>query len=639
MPPRLIALLGPLRGQTYDLAMDRLVVGRLTSNQICIPDQSVSRRHCILETEGGGVTLRDMDSRNGTRVNGLPVIRRVLEDGDLIEVGDSEFLFLVKEVAAALPSSAVTVQEEDVDPTTVLQLPGGGHELAEGEAVRRAYTPDRKAHDLDVLLKINDALARIRQLEPLEQQLLTMIFEVIPADRAAILLAGETPGEWESTFGLWRGHKGQRPVQVSRTVLRHVMSEACGILSAKPNADAALKGSDSLLQAGVAALLCVPLMVFDRLVGVIYLDTPHPARAFDRDHLAMLIGIAGVAAPALESVSRMATLEAENRRLVDEVRVQHNMIGETEALRQVQLFIAKAGPVDSTVLIRGESGTGKELVARAIHYLSKRAAKPFVPINCAAIPENLLEAELFGYERGAFTGAVALKKGKLESAHEGTLFLDEIGELASALQAKLLRVLQEREFERVGGTRPVKVDIRVVTATNSNLEDLIRAGSFRQDLFFRLNVVAVELPPLRERREDIPLLASYFMVKYAKECGRRVRSISPQAKACLMRYSWPGNVRELENSIERAVVMGSGEIIEVEDLPESLLESDPAGGNSMPRFHETVQGTKRRLIVEALESTRGNYTEAAKLLGLHPNYLHRLIRNLNLRDELRKHSL
>ncbi len=638
--PKLVALLGPLRGQAYDLSTDRLVVGRLTSNQICIPDQSVSRRHCVLELESGRFNLRDLDSRNGTRVNGLPVMRRVLEDGDLIEVGDSEFLFLVNEVPASLQASSVTVQEEEIDPTTVFQLPGGGREPGDGEPVPPpAYTPDRKAHDLDVLLKINNALTRIRQLDPLEQQLLAMIFEVIPANRAAILLAGEKAGEWASTFGLWRGEKGQRPVQVSRTVLRQAMSEGCGILSSNPGANPALGSSDSLRQARVTALLCVPLLVFDKLIGAIYLDTTDPARTFDRDHLAMLIGIAGVAAPAIENVRRLASLEAENRRLVDEIRVQHNMIGETERLRQVQRFIAKAAPVDSTVLIRGESGTGKELVARAIHYLSKRAAKPFVPINCAAIPENLLEAELFGYERGAFTGAMALKKGKLELANGGTLFLDEIGELAPALQAKLLRVLQEREFERVGGTKPVRVDLRLIAATNANLEDSIRSGGFRQDLFFRLNVLAVELPPLRERREDIPLLASYFLVKYSKECGRRVRSISPQAKTCLMRYPWPGNVRELENAIERAVVMSSGEVIEVEDLPESLLESEPVTGSEISRFHETVQGIKRRLILETVESTRGNYTEAAKLLGLHPNYLHRLIRNLNLREDLRKHSV
>jgi transcriptional regulator with GAF, ATPase, and Fis domain len=639
MHPKLIALLGPLRGKSFDLNGKKNVIGRLTSNAICIPDQAVSRQHCALDVEEDRVILQDLDSRNGTSVNGIPVINRSLEDGDLIEVGDSQFLFLLGRRQAEIQSSSVTMRDSDLGPTTMIKLPGT--ERAHPRAAESLHTDakaGRKAHDLDVLLKINHALASMRELEPLQHQLLAMIFEVIPADRGAILLAGAVPGEWESTFGLWRGHDGQRPVQVSRAVVRQVMNEGFGILSSNPSEDRALKNSESLLQSHAAALLCVPLMVFDKLIGVIYLDTPDRSRIFDRDHLAMLIGIAGVAAPALENVRRVAGLEAENRRLVEEIRVQNNMIGESERILQVQRFIAKAARTESTVLIRGESGTGKELVARAIHYVSKRAAKPFVAINCAAIPENLLEAELFGYERGAFTGAVALKKGKLELASGGTLFLDEVGELATALQAKLLRVLQEREFDRVGGTKPVAVDLRIIAATNCNLEDSIRAGTFRQDLFFRLNVVSVALPALRERREDILLLASYFMTKFSKQCGRRVRSFSPQAKACLLRYSWPGNVRELENAIERAVVLGEGEVIEVEDLPESLLESGPAAGAGIPQFHEALQQTKRQLILEAIEATQCNYTEAANRLGLHPNYLHRLIRNLNLREDVRKRA-
>jgi transcriptional regulator with GAF, ATPase, and Fis domain len=638
MHPKLIALLGPLRGRNFELNGKTNIIGRLPSNAICIPDQAVSRQHCLLEAEGERVTLQDLDSRNGTRVNGIPVKNRLLQDGDLIEVGDSQFLFVLGRPPSAVPSSSVTMRDSALDPTTIIKLPGREGARPQASEPPTETKAGRKAHDLDVLLKINHALASMRELEPLEHQLLAMIFEVIPADRGAILLGSPGSSQWESAFGLWRGHDGQRPVQVSRAVVQQVMKEGFGILSSSPTQDAALKGSESLLQSHTAALLCVPLMVFDKLIGVIYLDTPDRARIFDRDHLAMLIGIAGVAAPALVNVRRVEDLEAENRRLVEEIRVQNNMIGESDRILQVQRFIVKAARTESTVLIRGESGTGKELVARAIHYVSKRAAKPFVAINCAAIPENLLEAELFGYERGAFTGAVALKRGKLESANGGTLFLDEVGELATALQAKLLRVLQEREFDRLGGTKPVTVDLRVIAATNSNLEDAIRAGSFRQDLFFRLNVVSVALPSLRERREDIPLLASYFITKFAKQCGRRVRSMSPQAKACLLRYSWPGNVRELENAIERAVVLGEGEVIQVEDLPESVLESEPVTGSEIPKFHEALQQAKRQLILEALEATQRNYTEAANRLGLHPNYLHRLIRNLNLREDMRNRA-
>jgi Nif-specific regulatory protein len=246
----------------------------------------------------------------------------------------------------------------------------------------------------------------------------------------------------------------------------------------------------------------------------------------------------------------------------------------------------------------------------------------------------LLESELFGHEKGAFTGAVAAKKGKLEAAEDGTVFLDEIGELAPLLQAKLLRALQEREFERLGGTRSLVFKARVVTATNKNLEDAIKTGEFRRDLYYRLNVVSLPLPPLREHREDVPLLALYFATKYAAKCKRAFKGISREARFLLVNYSWPGNVRELQNAIEHAIVMGLTEEILPEDLPSALLEEqgDQVAGS---RYHHTVNRIKKQLIVDAVRETKGSYTEAAKLLGLHPKYLHRLAKNLNLKSELR----
>jgi len=275
------------------------------------------------------------------------------------------------------------------------------------------------------------------------------------------------------------------------------------------------------------------------------------------------------------------------------------------------------------------------LAARALHQNSKRAEKPFMAVNCAALAESLLESELFGHEKGAFTGALMQKKGRLEVADGGSLFLDEIGELSPALQVKLLRVLQEREFERVGGTRTIKVDIRLIAATNKDLAVAITRGSFRQDLYYRLNVVNLEMRSLRNRQEDIPLLASYFTAKYADRCKRRVTGISPEAKALLISYDWPGNVRELENAIERAVVLGTTELILAEDLPEAVLESEGSAGGPVTKYHEAVAETKKQIILNAMDQARGSYTEAAKLLGVHANYLHRLIRNLNLRDQLK----
>jgi DNA-binding NtrC family response regulator len=318
-------------------------------------------------------------------------------------------------------------------------------------------------------------------------------------------------------------------------------------------------------------------------------------------------------------------------------RIERSLVGEGARMREIYQFLMRVAPADSTVLIEGESGTGKELAARSLHRNSTRSKQPFVAINCAAIPDTLLEADLFGHERGSFTGAVVQKKGRLEVADGGVVFLDEIGELAPALQVKLLRVLQEREFERVGGTRPIKVDIRLVAATNCDLQQAVRAGKFRQDLYYRLAVVKLKMPSLRERKEDVPLLTHHFSQKYALRCKVKAKPVSREAMACLAKHDWPGNVRELENAIEHALVLGRSETILPEDLPESILEhwSSPDMSAHEGRYHSKVKDLKKQLILEAVEQTRGNYVDAAGILGVHPNYLHRLIRNLALKDLLK----
>jgi Nif-specific regulatory protein len=350
---------------------------------------------------------------------------------------------------------------------------------------------------------------------------------------------------------------------------------------------------------------------------------------FDEGHLRLVSAVAAISGPAIQAVLRFEELQAENRRMQRELGLDHDMVGESPRMQEIYRVMARAAPTSATILITGESGTGKELVARAIHRNSPRARYAFVAINCAALTETLLESELFGHEKGAFTGAVAQKKGKIEMAEGGTLFLDELGEMPLTLQAKLLRVLQEREFERVGGTKTIKVDIRVVAATNRELDDEVKAGRFRQDLYYRLNVVTFRMPPLRERREDIPLLASFFVSRFSRQLGRRVDGISPEARGALLRYDWPGNVRELENAMERAVLLGSGSQILPEDCPEAVGDVMPAAESG--DFHQAVIALKKRLIIEALDRSSGRITDAAKALGLHPNYLHRLMRNLELR--------
>jgi two-component system, NtrC family, response regulator HydG len=325
-------------------------------------------------------------------------------------------------------------------------------------------------------------------------------------------------------------------------------------------------------------------------------------------------------------------LRAENRQLREQLAADEPMIGESLPMRQLAETVEKIAKGDAAVLIRGESGVGKEIVARAIHSKSARAVHPFIAINCAAIPDTLIESELFGYEKGAFTGAVVSKRGKMELAASGTLFLDEIGELDPKLQAKLLRILQEKEFERVGGTATIRFQARVLAATNKDLERAIETREFRRDLFYRLNVVSVSVPPLREHRQDIPLLAIHFARKYSQRLSRPFKGISPEARALLVNYSWPGNVRELENAIEHALTMGSSDSILPADLPLTLQnENDVRHGVS--GYHDAVADFKKRLIQETMRKAAFNCTEAARMLGVHPNYLHRLIKKLGVKED------
>lgn len=360
-----------------------------------------------------------------------------------------------------------------------------------------------------------------------------------------------------------------------------------------------------------------------------------PSINFDESDLALLDVLNSIAADSRRSAQPGSPATSNQHSMVN-TEIEHDMVGQSARMREVYRFISKVAPTDTTVLVYGESGTGKELAARAIHRNSRRANKPFIAINCAALVETLLESELFGHEKGAFTGAVAQKKGKLETADGGTVFLDELGEMSPMLQAKLLRVLEEREFERVGCTRTIKVDIRLIAATNKDLKKAVEEGSFRNDLYYRLNVVSFEMPPLRERREDILLLANFFAAKFSDRNNRTQAGIADAARAHLMEYNWPGNVRELENVVERAIVLGSSDVILPEDLPQLMVEQEAVDGGPMTNFSDAVKQSKKHLIIKAIGEASGNYTKAAKLLGVHPNHLHRLVRTMNLRVALKR---
>lgn len=616
MPPRLAAVSGKLKGAVFAVNEEPLVIGRDTAANLCIADASVSRRHSKIEKNETGFVITDLESLNGTFVNDVPVRNRQLDHGDRVRIGNAHFVFLTQEGEPVSKSSDVTLDEAQVVSGSTVQI-------------RFDDALYQMARDLSALMKVSTVINSIRGLDNLLERLLELLFEVVPAQRGAILLTNEGTFETNRVFALDRVRGKDQAVNVSRTIVQQVLRDGVALLAGDAGVEKEL-ATESLIAARTHSVMCVPLIMFERKLGVLYLDSTLPRDKFNREHLQLVTAIAGIAAVAIENARQFEWLETENERLLADVNIEHNMIGDGAAMQRIYHFISKVAPTEATVLISGESGTGKELAARAIHRNSKRSQKPFMAVNCAALNESLLESELFGHEKGSFTGAIAQKKGRLEIADRGTVFLDEIGELTPQLQVKLLRVLQERQFERVGGTVTINVDLRLIAATNKNLEEAIESGQFRQDLYYRLNVVSLEMPALRDRREDIMLLANYFVDKYGTQCNRKLKGFSVEARACLTAYDWPGNVRELENTIERAVVLGTTDLILPEDLPEAILEAELSPTLTL-RYHESVTQAKKQIILDAAAQVNGNFTEAARLLGVHPNYLQRLVRNLHIK--------
>jgi Nif-specific regulatory protein len=373
----------------------------------------------------------------------------------------------------------------------------------------------------------------------------------------------------------------------------------------------------------VVSFLCVPIRSGPRTIGALSVERASvPGETFDRD-LRMLTIIASVIAQAVSlrqlAEERIAELRDENDRLQEQIRNHYkpgNMVGRSSAMQSVYNHIETVSNSKTTVLIRGESGVGKELVAHALHVGSPRHNKAFVKVNCAALPESIVESELFGHEKGAFTGAIAMRKGRFELADGGTLFLDEIGDLTPATQVKLLRVLQEREFERVGSQTTLRCDVRVIAATSRDLESLMESGAFRSDLYYRLNVFPIYVPPLRERKSDMLLLADYFVEKYSQENGKSIQRISTAAIDLMMRYHWPGNVRELQNCVERAVLLCQGDAIQAHNLPPTLQAANPEEKSASGTLESAVAALEHEMIVAALKETDGNMAAAARQLGV-----------------------
>jgi DNA-binding NtrC family response regulator len=613
--PRLVAIAGPLGGRVFPLEVPETGIGRDTANRIAVSDARLSRRHAVVRCDRGSPpVVCDLASRNGTFVNGVPIRERQLAHGDRIELGASTFLYLDREVDDAPQPESLHLDSGSWRTKATIEVTRDSLTLlVHGDRPPRAEPATTGI--LAQLLEATRALYSTTSVEDWAGRLGQALFAMLPAERAAVLLAGSS-GRLDTSLGWIRGSQ-----------------ETCAVLVDDALVQRAIGGSVAVLaEHDGEGIAVAPLLATQECRGAVVIQS---TGALAEPHLDVLAAIGATAAGALEHVREVAWLVGERRRLAEELRAEHEMVGESPAMRRVYDMIARVAPSDATVLIQGESGTGKELVARALHTNSARSERPFVALNCAAVSENLLESELFGHERGAFTGAVARKLGKLEVAHRGTLLLDEVGEMSPSLQAKLLRVLESRQLERVGGTTPISIDVRILAATNRDLEQAVKDGTFRSDLFYRLNVVRIPLPPLRDRREDIPLLASHFASRSARALKRPLVAIAPAARERLLQHDWPGNVRELRNAIEHAIVLGTDDVLRPEDLPEHVAEgaTGVAGDAAEPaRYHEALRETKIRLIRQAIEEAQGSIVGAAAILGLHPNYLHRLLRNLGLRN-------
>src|SRR5262249_19291400 len=477
-------------------------------------------------------------------------------------------------------------------------------------------------------------MASAATYEELTRIVLDGLLEAVPAEVGAILTMKEGR-DLEVTAHRHRDPSIRSYALVSEFVSNEVLASREAILAEDVARDRYLRQRESITHIGATSLICAPVIFGNRVLALIHLYCTDPHKAMSGEDLEFTVAVAKQLGIVTTQLNQRESLTNENQLLRDQLRVESELVGASGAIEAVEQQIARVAPTNATVLVRGESGVGKELVARAIHYSSGRKDGPFICLNCAAITETLLESELFGHEKGAFTGATDKKIGKFEGAHQGTIFLDEIGEMAINTQSKLLRILEGHPFERVGGSTQIRVDVRVVAATNQPLEKNLQEGKFRRDLFFRLQVVEITVPPLRERRDDVPLLADHFLKRFIRETGRRIRGLTPAALRKLEQYQWPGNVRELRNVIERAVALGRGPMLDVDDIWLSSLEVGGAASTGVEHYEPLpLEEIEKRYILKTLEHTDWNKSQAAGILQIERSTLDRKIKGYNLkRDE------
>ena len=650
-----------------------VTIGRSPTNQIVIKEEQASRKHAEIFLSDGNWTVRDLKSRNGTAVGEERVTGdRNLHAGDVIWIANTQLAF-VHDLSSAynrkifsrveIGNETITgLEVADDDQATLTELPLEPQTITHRRQKTKFLQDEENQEDdfVEAVPKVGRAATKLCRLafelanettpRGIARMALDSMIEGTTVDAGAVLMVPRAKPQTTNPEKLeiiaWRSENRPEYQRVSKFLAETVLRDGEAVLAREIQDDSALGLRDSKGEIHAKSVICAPIRLINRSIGLIHLYSTRPEGLLDPDDLEFTLAVAETVALALRTRYREQKLVADltkTRSQIDELRAQlgeeNQIIGSSPAMLTVHQQISKAAPSKATVLIRGESGVGKELVARAVHYSSPRKKGAFVCLNCAALSESLLESELFGHEKGAFTGATERKVGKFEAANKGTLMLDEIGEMSPSIQAKFLRVLEGHAFERVGGNQAIKVDVRVIAATNRDLEDDVRKGTFRKDLFFRLHVVQILVPPLRHRKEDIIELAEYFLHKFNVETKRRILGFTDAARQQLTRYRWPGNVRELRNVIERAVVLAQGEEIEYDELlltnlataSESQMDVAYAASQYRP---ESLEEVEMRHIEATLIATGWNKSRSAQILGIERSTLDRKIKKYQIKKSI-----
>jgi Nif-specific regulatory protein len=616
----------------------RYVLGRAESNEVVLHDELCSRQHAEVYHESGEWLVRDSQSLNGTRVNDAKLSREhELRPGDEIGVGRSRLVFVTSlaDLPAQQPAGEPPSSSSDGAGITVVNRMGqtrfdfgSGNTLPQTATGASDLNAQRLAGQLSLLYRLALKMGAAGGFEELVEVVITELLEATAADAAAVLQVTDKQAVKLAAFHSKDQRHSYAPVPPA--ILQEVLGTKQAVMAEDRNR---LRAAPPKAGPTASSLICAPVIVSDRIDFLLHLYCANPMQTLSQEDLELAVAVCKQLAVASQGLKRQMALREENQRLKAQVATEVQLIGASPAILNIEAQVTRVAPTNATVLIRGESGAGKELVARAIHLSSPRKGHPFVCLNCAALAESLLESELFGHEKGAFTGATERKIGKFEAAHNGSIFLDEIGEMPPNSQAKLLRILEGHPYERVGGSEPVRVNVRVVAATNRPLEEAVGAKQFRPDLYFRLNVVEIRVPPLRERASDIPLLAEHFLRRFLLETGRKIVGLTPAAVEKMKAYHWPGNVRELRNVLERAVALSSGNLIDAADIWLSNLDAVAPPPKPAERAYEplSLEALEKLHISETLRYTNWVKSQAAQILGIERSTLDRKIRAYDIR--------